>query len=92
MGDFRALMAGDPAPTWKELLKHVSEIRMMLQQVGDGKGHYVAKGEWRLLGNQQDMLKAREPTYREIRGVPGACNVTNLLVIPFQRSLAEFAA
>jgi len=29
MGDLRALMAGDPAPSRKELLKHVSEIRMM---------------------------------------------------------------
>jgi hypothetical protein len=71
MGDLRALMAGDPAPARKELLKHVSEIRMMPQRVGDGKGHYVAKGEWRLLGNQQDALKALEPAYREIRVVAG---------------------
>ena len=65
-------MTGDPAPARKELLKHVSEIRMMPQQAGDGKGHYVAKGEWRLLGNQQDALKALEPAYREIRVVAGA--------------------
>lgn len=58
MGDLRALMAGDPAPARKELLKHVTEIRMMPQKVEDGKGHYVATGEWRLLGNQQDTLKA----------------------------------
>jgi len=64
---------------------------MMPQQVGYGKGHYVAKGEWRLLGNQQDALKALEPAYREIRVVAGACNVSNLLVIPFEKSLAEFA-
>jgi hypothetical protein len=72
MGELRALMAGDPAPARKELLKHVSEIRMMPQQAGDGKGHYVAKGEWRLFGNQQDALKALEPAYREIRVVAGA--------------------
>jgi hypothetical protein len=52
MGDLRALMAGDPAPARKKLLNHVSEIRMVPQQVEDGKGHYVAKGEWKLLGNR----------------------------------------
>jgi hypothetical protein len=35
MGDLRALLDGDPAPAGKELLKHVSEIRMM-PQVGNG--------------------------------------------------------
>jgi hypothetical protein len=65
MGDLRALMAGDPASARKELLKHVSEIRMMPQQVEDGKGHYVAKGEWKLLGNEQDALRALEPVHRE---------------------------
>jgi site-specific DNA recombinase len=72
MGDIRALLAGDPAPARRELLKHVSEIRMMPQHMGHGKGHYAAKGEWRLLGNQQDALKALEPAYREIRVVAGA--------------------
>ncbi|HEY2466762.1 MAG TPA: recombinase family protein [Terracidiphilus sp.] len=72
MGDLRALMAGHPAPARRELLKHVSEIRMMPQQVESGKGHYVAKGEWKLLGNEQDALKALEPVHREIRVVAGA--------------------
>jgi Recombinase zinc beta ribbon domain len=67
MGDLRALMEGDPAPARKELHKHVSEIRMMPQQVEGGKGHYVAKGEWKLLGNEQDALRALEPVHREIR-------------------------
>ncbi|MGH9476834.1 MAG: transposase [Terriglobales bacterium] len=70
MGDLRALLAGDPAPARKEMLKYVSEIRMMLQ-VGDGKGHYVAQGEWRLLGNEQDTLPALESAHREIRLVAG---------------------
>jgi hypothetical protein len=52
--------------------KHVSEIRMVPQQVEDGKGHYVAKGEWKLLGNEQDALRALEPVHREIRVVAGA--------------------
>ena len=72
MGDLRALMVGDPAPARKELLKHVSEIRMMPHEATNGKGHYVANGEWRLLGNQQDTLKALEPAHREIRVVAGA--------------------
>jgi site-specific DNA recombinase len=71
MGDLRALLAGDPAPARKELLKHVSEIRMM-PQVGDGKGHYVAKGEWKLLGNEQDAMSALRSADREIRVVAGA--------------------
>jgi len=71
MGDLRALMAGDPAPARKELLKHVSEIRMMPQQVEDGKEYYVANGEWKLLGNEQDALRALEPVHREIRVVAG---------------------
>jgi site-specific DNA recombinase len=70
MGDLRALLAGDPAPARKELLKHVSEIRMM-PQVENGKGHYVAKGEWRLLGNEQDTPPALESAHREIRVVAG---------------------
>ena len=70
MGDLRALLAGDPAPARKELQKHVSEIRMM-PHVGDGKGHYVAEGEWRLLGNERDTLPALESAHREIRVVAG---------------------
>ena len=38
MGDLCALLAGDTAPARKELLKHVSEIRMMPQQVGTASG------------------------------------------------------
>jgi hypothetical protein len=38
MGDLRALIAGDPAPARKELLKHISEIRMMPQQMGMARG------------------------------------------------------
>ena len=44
----------------------------MLPQVEDGKRHYVAKGEWRLLGNEKDALKAMEPAGPEILLVAGA--------------------
>lgn len=50
--------------------------------------HYVANGDWRLLGDEQDTLSSLESAHREIRVVAGACNVTNLLVIPFEKSLA----
>lgn len=42
-------------------------VLMMPQQVEDGKGHYVTKGELRLLGNEEDELKSLEPAHREIR-------------------------
>ena len=84
MGNLRALLAGDQRPARKELLKHVSEIRMMPQAV-NGKSHYVAEGSWHLLGNERDGSEAI-PT--QIRVVAGACNVSNLLVVPFERSLA----
>jgi hypothetical protein len=44
---------------------------MMPQQVRDRKGYYVAKGEWKLLGNEQDALSALAPVHREIRVVAG---------------------
>ena len=68
------MLAGDPAQARKQLFKHVSEIRMMPHQVGDGKGPYVARGERRLLGNEQNALSALEWSHREIRVVAGARN------------------
>ncbi len=52
LGNLRALLAGDPAEARKELLKHVSEIRM-IPQGGNGKPHYIAEGAWNLLGNEK---------------------------------------
>ena len=68
MMNLRALLAGDPGPARKELLNHVSEIRMMPQAV-NGKSHYVAEGSWHLLGNERDGSEAI-PT--QIRVVAGA--------------------
>ncbi|WP_390891628.1 recombinase family protein [Edaphobacter flagellatus] len=68
MGNLRALLAGEPGPARKELLKHVSEIRMM-PQAGNGKSHYVAEGSWHLLGNERDDSEVI-PT--QIRVVAGA--------------------
>ena len=68
MANLRALLAGDPGPVRKELLNHVSEIRMV-PQTGNGKSHYVAEGSWHLLGNERDGSEAI-PT--QIRVVAGA--------------------
>jgi site-specific DNA recombinase len=55
LGNIRQLLTADVQRAKAELAKHVSGIRMMPQQAGR-KGHYVADGEWNLLGGygQQD--------------------------------------
>jgi site-specific DNA recombinase len=70
LGDLRSLLAGDPVPARKELLKHVSEIRMIPQD-GEGKPHYVAEGRWNLLGNEKDSSTSRNAVPTQIRMVAG---------------------
>jgi site-specific DNA recombinase len=71
LGDLRSLLAGDPVPARKELLKHVSEIRMVPQS-GEGKLHYVAEGRWNLLGNEKDSSASLDAVPTQIRMVAGA--------------------
>jgi hypothetical protein len=58
--NLQMLISGEPAEARKELLKHVSEIRMFPQSGGDGNGksHYVAEGTWHLIGNAEDETDA----------------------------------
>ena len=71
LGDLRTLLSGDPVAARKELLKHVSEIRMMPQaRNGDEKPHYVAEGKWNLLGHEKEDFAGE--TSRQIRVVAGA--------------------
>ena len=49
LGDIRQLLNVDVQKAKAELAKHVSGIRMVPQVEGK-KGHYVAEGEWNLLG------------------------------------------
>jgi site-specific DNA recombinase len=70
LGDLRSLLAGDPVPARKELLKHVSEIRM-IPQGGEGKPHYVAEGRWNLLGNEKDSSTSPNAVPTQIRMVAG---------------------
>lgn len=71
LGNLRALLAGDPAEARKELLKHVSEIRM-IPQGGNGKPHYLAEGSWNLLGNEKDAPFSNGASSTQIRMVAGA--------------------
>lgn len=57
MGNLCALLAGDQGSARKELLKHVSKIRMV-PQARNGKSHHVAEGSWHLLGNERDGSEA----------------------------------
>ena len=68
MENLRALLAGDQGPARKELLKHVSEIRMV-PQAGNGKSHYVAEGSLHLLGNERDGSEAIPTQIRVVAGV-----------------------
>jgi hypothetical protein len=60
LGDLQQLISGEPAEARKELLKHVSEIRMFPQSTADGsrKPHYVAEGTWNLVGIEDDEAGA----------------------------------
>jgi hypothetical protein len=69
LGNLRTVLSGDPVPARKALLKHVSEIRMV-PQAGDGKPHYVAEGNWNLLGHEKEEF-AGDTTSRQIRVVAG---------------------
>jgi predicted aconitase len=91
LGNLRALLVGGPAEARKELLKHVSEIRM-IRQDGNGRPHYLAEGSWNLLGNEKDTHLSGGAPSTQIRLVAGACNAPNLLCIPFSKSLDELRA
>ena len=74
--DIPTLLAKSPQLAKAKLSQHLDKVRMLPQP----DGAYVAEGEWDLLGNRGPVM------------VAGACNVSNLLVIPFERSLARSVA
>jgi hypothetical protein len=53
LGDIRQLLKVDVQKAKAELEKHVTGIRM-IPQVEGKKGHYVAEGEWNLLGEYSE--------------------------------------
>jgi hypothetical protein len=92
LGDLQQLISGEPIEARKELVKHVSEIRMFPQDAdgdGNGKSHYVAEGAWRLVGSEEETGNVMSP---QIRSVADPRNHPNLLAIPFRAPLIESVA
>lgn len=69
LGDIRQLLNADVRRAKAELAKHVSGIRMQPQQSGK-KDHYIAVGEWNLLGGFPEAPASR-PTEMRIWLVAG---------------------
>jgi hypothetical protein len=65
--NLRELWYADLPKARAGLSKHVTEVRM-LPEVGDGRGHYVAEGQWNLLGGYQEGSSL---AYERIRGIAG---------------------
>ena len=63
------------------LAKHVTGIRMVPESDG-GKGHYMAEGDWNLLGGYG------EGEEKCVRMVAGGCNAPNALRLPFRLHLS----
>jgi hypothetical protein len=68
LADIRQLLKVDVQKAKAELEKHVTSIRMVPQVEGK-KGHYIAEGEWDLLGGYGE--RARNPATKRIRMVAG---------------------
>jgi hypothetical protein len=69
LGDLQQLISGEPAEARKELVKHVSEIRMFPEgDGGDGteKPHYVAEGTWHLVGGEEETGSVMSPQIRSV--------------------------
>ena len=68
LGNIRQLLTVDVLKAKAELEQHVSSIRMVPQVEGK-KGHYIAEGEWDLLGGYGE--DAGTPPTKRIRMVAG---------------------
>jgi hypothetical protein len=67
LGDIRQLLRTDVQKAKAEPEKHVAGIRMVPQGEGP-KGHYVAEGEWNLLGGYAEGAGSRSPHIRLVAG------------------------
>ena len=67
LGDIRSLLNADVKRAKAELAKHVGSIQMQPQAEGR-KGHYVAVGEWNLLGGFTGELEGAEKRVRMVAG------------------------
>jgi site-specific DNA recombinase len=71
LGNIRELLNADVQKAKAELAKHVTEIRMLPQPQGK-KGHYIATGEWNLLGGYPEGVGLQVGAGKRVRMVAGA--------------------
>ena len=70
LGDIRQLLYADVRRAKIELAKHVSGIRMLPQPEGK-KGHYIATGEWNLLGGYAEGVGHQDGSEKRVGMVAG---------------------
>jgi hypothetical protein len=72
LSNIRQLLYADLQRAKAELAKHVSGIRMLPQPEGK-KGHYIAAGEWNLLGGYSQGAGHHDGPKSAFGLVAGAC-------------------
>jgi hypothetical protein len=71
LGNIREMLRADVPRARVELAKHISEIRMLPQPHGK-KGHYIATGEWNLLGGLAEEVNLENELEKRVWMVAGA--------------------
>jgi hypothetical protein len=85
LGDIRKLLHTDVLQAKLELEKHIKAIRMVPKTDGK-KGHYVAEGEWNLLGGYGSDANLADPHFCL---VAGERVVSKVLTLPFRLELVQ---
>ena len=77
-------LLNEKAPLAKaELHRHLDKAQMTPSS--DGKDwHYIAEGDWDLLGVDSGVASIRQPSDWPLEMVAGACNAPKALTWPFQ--------
>jgi hypothetical protein len=70
LASIRELLNADVCRAKTELAKHVEAIRMLPQSDGR-KGHYIAAGEWNLLGGYENRPELEAIAEKRVRMVAG---------------------
>jgi hypothetical protein len=78
--NIQGLLYEDPVRAKNELVKHVEAITLQPEGTSSQR-HYVAEGEWNLLGEGE----------KRVRVVAGDCNDPNVLRLSFRVALAATA-
>ena len=88
LGNIPQLLDADIPRAEVEMGKHVTAIEMVPQSEGK-EGHYIAIGEWNLLGGLEENLDDAEK--KRVRMVAGDRNAPNALSLPFRLELISTA-